>query len=115
MSGTKAFLSLVKKDQVDMNDHINGADLFKSAEDRKFVYKLDDKATKKKLLNSAKRAPILLEKNSTSSNLKFSVGAWHTVVLPAVRYWSVVKADQKCNVGDYTIRVGGIKSGNDAS
>ena len=115
MRGTKAFLSLMKKDEVAMDDHITGADLFKSAEDRKFVYKLNDKATKKKLLSSAKRPTILLEENSSSSNLKFSVGAWHSVVLPAVRYWGVVKADQKCNVGDYTIRVGGVKSGNDAA
>ena len=46
-------------------------------------------------------------------NLLFSVGAWLTSVLPAVRYWDEIKEDKVCKVDDIIIKVGGIKSGND--
>ena len=53
---------------------------------RVFDYKLDDKAAKAKMLKGAKRIPFDVAVNSSSSNLEFSLGAWHNVVLPSVRY-----------------------------
>ena len=79
-----------------------------------FNYDLRDKATKAKLVKGSKRIPFEIENNSTSSNLLFSVGAWLTSVLPAVRYWSEME-DKTCQVGDIEIRIGGITSGKDAN
>ena len=79
-----------------------------------FNYDLRDKATKAKLVKGSKRIPFEIENNSASSNLLFSVGAWLTSVLPAVRYWSEME-DKTCQVGDIEIRIGGIISGKDAN
>ena len=80
-----------------------------------FDYELNSKNAKNKLLKGAKRDPFEIEENSTSSNLIFSVGAWLSIVLPAVRYWKQIKDDKTCKVGDNIIRVIGIKSGKDAN
>ena len=74
-----------------------------------------NKAAKAKLLNNSKRIPMEIEKKSTSINLNFSVGAWLTAVLPAVRYWNEVKGEKTCKVGNSLIKVGGIKSGKDSN
>ena len=42
------------------------------------------------------------------------MGAWKNAVLPAVSYWKEV-GPKSCKVGDYTIKVGGVKAGVDAS
>ena len=47
---------------------------------RQFEFKLDEKAAKGKLVKGAKRIPFEVIKNSSSSNLDFSLGAWNNVV-----------------------------------
>ena len=64
---------------------------------------------KAKLLKAARRQPIEIEENSTSSNLVFSAGAWIHAVLPSVRYWNEVKESKTCKIGDYEVEIGGIK------
>ena len=43
----------------------------------------------------------------------FSAGAWYHVVLPAVKYFSVVKEDNSCQIGEYNVKISGIKLGKD--
>ena len=40
---------------------------------------------------------------------------WHHVVLPAVRYFDEVKGEQTCKIGDYCIKIGGVKLGKESS
>ena len=75
-----------------------------------FDYELNNKAAKTKLVKASKRIPFEVDEKSSSITLIFSVGAWLTAVLPAVRYWNDIKADKTCKVGDTVIKVGGIKS-----
>ena len=64
-------------------------------------------------MKGSKRVPFEVEENSTSMNIIFSVGAWLTAVLPAIRYWNEIKNDKTCNVGDVSIKIGWIKAGKD--
>ena len=105
MTSNKALLAHVNKDIVSIQEHIKNVDLLKPLEgERIFEYELSEKDTKSKLTKGAKREPVVLEENSTSSNIRFSVGAWINVVLLSVRYWSEVKGDQTCIVGDHIIK-----------
>ena len=115
MTGRKIVLASVQNKDVSTNDHIRSGDLIDPLDgERMFEYKLNDKAAKAKLVKSAKRQPYLLEENSTSSNLIFSVGSWKNVFLPAIREWSVVKDDQTCHVGAHTITIGSVKQGKES-
>ena len=69
---------------------------------------------KSKLMKGAKKIPFQVDENSTSSNLIFSTGSWHNVVLPSIKYWKEIKSDQECRIGEYVVRVGGTKSGKDS-
>ena len=80
---------------------------------RTFDYELNDKAAKAKLLKATKRIPLEIEENTTSSNLIFSSGGWYHVVLPSMKYFSDVKGEKSCKIGDYTVKVGGVKQGKD--
>ena len=66
-----------------------------------------------KLAKGAKRKTFDLEENTGSSNLVFSTGAWFRTVMPAVRYWIEVQNNKACKVGDYVIKIGGIKAGKE--
>ena len=66
---------------------------------RDFNYVLNDKASKAKLLKGAKRAPFVIEENSSSNTLIFSAGAWQRIVLPLIKYWGD-NLDKACQVGD---------------
>ena len=90
-----------------IEQHVKNSELYKNV--NTFDYKLNDKTAKAKLLKAAKRQPIDMEENSTSSNLVFSAGAWIHAVLPSVRYWSEVKESKTCRIGDYEVEIGGIK------
>ena len=70
---------------------------------------MNDKAATAKLIKAAKRMPLEMEENSTSTNLIFSVGAWNHVVQPSVSYWNDVKEEKTCKIGEYVIKVGGIQ------
>ena len=115
MSGRKELLAPGNSGVVSLDDHIRSTEHFKPTGDRVFEYNLSEKANKTKLLKGAKRPAFLLEENSTSSNLVFSVGSWNYVVLPSVRSWNVIKDDQKCQIGDYIIKIGGIQSGKESN
>ena len=80
---------------------------------RTFEYDLDDKAAKAKLLKGAKRIPFEIVKNSSSSNLVFSIGAWNHVVLPSVRYWNQSKGDHTCKFGLTTVKIASVKAGTE--
>ena len=67
---------------------------------RKFEYKLDEKATKAKLVKNAKRIPFEIVENSSSSNLIFSPGSWQSVVLPSIRYFNEVRGTKTCKIDD---------------
>ena len=66
-------------------------------------------------MKGSRRVPLEFEKNSTSCNLVFSVGAWLTTVLPAFRYWEQIKGEKTCRIRDKEIRVTGTKSGKDSN
>ena len=57
---------------------------------------MNDKAATAKLVKAAKRMPIEIEENSTSTNLTFSAGAWYHVVLPSIAYWNDVNEEKTC-------------------
>ena len=113
MQVKKIFEASCEGEVTTIDDHVKSSDLFKHSEGpRKFEYKLNDKLAKSKLVKAAKRtSAFIVEENSTSSNLVFSTGAWHNIVLPTVKYWNEVKDDKTCKIGDYLVSIGGIKSG----
>ena len=88
-------------DIVSIEEQVTQSDLFKQSEGlRAFEYKLNEKNAKSKLRKGTKRIPFLLEENSSSSNLIFSVGAWKNCVLPAVGYWKAEQNNKKCKIND---------------
>ena len=106
----KAIDLLNGEEIVTIEEHVEKSDTFKNLNgSRIFGYEMNNKLTKAKLIKGAKRKPIELEKNKTSSNMIYSVGAWHKTVLPTINYWRELKDDLTCKVGDYTIKVGGVK------
>ena len=115
MTGISELLANASPVPLNIDDHITRSEPFKLIGERRFEYDLDDKATKAKLVKGSKRAPFLLEVNSTSCTLIFSSGSWFHVVLPSNRYWNEIKGDQTCKVGDSVIKIGGIKSGKDSN
>ena len=104
---------------ITLDDHVKNSELQKNLRNtnssNRFDYELNDKAVTSKLLKAAKRVPIEEEENSTSSNLVLSAGAWYHVVLPSAKYFEDVKGEKKCKIGDYTIKVGGVKEGRENS
>ena len=101
---------------VTIDDHIKSSEILKNMDvSRTFDYELNDKALKTKLVNAAKRSPMEIEENTSSSNLIFSAGAWSNVVLPSVKYFNEVKGEKTCKVGEYTVKVGGVKAGKENS
>ena len=34
--------------------------------------------------------------------------------MPSIRYWNIIRSDQKCQVGEYTVKIGGIQSGKES-
>ena len=104
---------LENKDVVSIEDQVECSGFYNAG--IVFDYKLNDKAAKSKLVKGAKRVPLEIEENSTSTTFIFNSGAWQVGVLPSVNLWSQIKGDQSCKVGDVTIKIGGVKSGKDTS
>ena len=82
---------------------------------RQFEFKLDEKAAKGKLMKGAKRIPFEVIKNSSSSNLDFSLGAWNNIVQPSISYWREAKGNKTCKIDDMLVRIVDVKSGKDVS
>ena len=114
----KALSAPANVDHNSIEEHVKDSDrhcLPNSISARAFEYNLNEKQAKSKLVKGAKRIPFEIEANSTSSNFVFSVGAWKNVVISAISYWKEVGSNLSCQVGDYTIKVGGVKAGVDKS
>jgi hypothetical protein len=45
--------------------------------------------------------------------LIFSAGGWFHTVLPAVEYFKEVKGEETCKIGEYVVKIGGIKKGKE--
>ena len=86
MAGYKAIQSESLKDLVIKSDTVHP-----NIDKRMHKYKLNDKATKAKIVKGAKRCPFEVVDKSLSSNLDFRLGAWNFIVLPSIRYWHQVK------------------------
>ena len=114
MTGREELLAPGNSEVISLDEHIRSTEQFKQRGERVFEYFLNEKASNAKLVKGAKRSPFLLEENSTSSNLVFSPGSWHYVVMPSIRYWNIIRSDQKCQVGEYTVKIGGIQSGKES-
>ena len=99
---------------VTIEEHVKSSEVLKNADSSiTFDYQLNDKASKSKILKAARRTPFEVEENSTSSNLVFSAGAWFHVALPSAKYFGEVKGEKTCKVGDYTVKVVGVKLGKE--
>ena len=104
----------INNEVVTIDEHIKISDLeIESNQSITFNYELNDKSTKSKILKASKRAPFEIEKNSTSCHLIFSAGAWVHRVLPSVEYWDKIKGDQTCKIGEYEVKVGGVRKAKD--
>ena len=107
----KAIDATSSEEIVTIEEHVKSSELLKIVDSAHiFNYELNDKATRNKLVKAAKRPPLEVEENSTSSNLIFSAGAWYHGVLPAIQYWNDVKGEKTCQIEDYTVKIGGVKS-----
>ena len=82
---------------------------------RTFEYNLNDKSAKAKLLKGARRIPFDIVHKTASSNLVFSLGAWHHVVLPSIKYWNQVKGEKTCKVDSIEIKIASVDIGREAS
>ena len=101
---------------ISIEDHVKLSEVHRNQDaGRTFDYKLSDKASKSKILKAARRNPLEMEENSTSTNLVFSAGAWYHVVLPASNYFNDVKEEKTCRIGDYSVKIGGIKLGKEVN
>ena len=109
MAGLKALRSKSLKDLVKHSEIVNP-----NVDRRTHKYKLNDKATKAKIVKGAKRCPFEVVNSLSSSNLDFSLGAWNYVVLPSVRYWDQVKEKTSCKVGTTVIRIASVELGKEA-
>ena len=89
--------------------------VFTNEKERMFDNSLSDKNAKAKLLKGARRIPFELVKNSVSWNLVFNLGSWHSIVLPAIKYWNQRQETGTCKIGTMTINIASVKSGTDAS
>ena len=68
--------------EVGILEHIKDIEKIQNRKTRKqFEYELNVKSTKQKLIKGAKRNPFEIVENLNSSNLVFSVGAWHQFVI----------------------------------
>ena len=92
-------------------DHVNDAEKICIRKTRKqFEYDLNVKSTKQKLVKGAKRTPFEIVENSNSTNLVFSVGAWHQIVLPTIKYFESMK---ECKIDENVVTIESIDGGND--
>ena len=111
---TLAKMMNVNNQVITFEEHVRNSEVHRNSETTiNFNYELSDKAAKAKILKAVTRIPLEIEENSTSTNLVFSAGAWHHAVLPAVRYFCDIKDDNSCKIGDYTVKIGGIKMGKE--
>ena len=116
MNMTKALNAPGSEEIMTIEEHVKSSEVYKNMNSPiTFDYKLNDKASRSKLLKAAKRTPLEVDENSTSTNLVYSAGAWYHVVLPSIKYFEEVKDEKTCKVGEYSVRVGGIRLGKESN
>ena len=116
MTSRKALNATCNDDVITIEEYVKNSEVSKNMNSTiNFDYQLNDKASKSKLLKAAKRSPIETEENSTSTNLIFSAGAWYHVALPSAKYFDEVQGDKTCKIGDYNVKIGGIKLGKESN
>ena len=82
-----------------------------SEDRRRFLYNLNDKIAKAKLLKGAKREAFEIENNQSSWNFVFNIGSWNYLVQPTVQYGGNVKANKTCKLGEIEVQIASVKSG----
>ena len=82
---------------------------------RKFTYKLNEKATRNKLIKGARRIPFDVVENSSSINLLFNLGSWSEIVMPSILYWEKVKETKTCRIGDKVVKIIDVKAGKEVT
>ena len=88
--------------------------LIKSGLDRKFKYKLNQKATKSKLLKGALKASFEKDVKSKCTILHFNDGSYFYSVLPTVESWKEnLASNTSINVDNFEIKVIEVKPGKD--
>ena len=88
--------------------------LLRTGLNRKFGYKLNQKATKAKLLKGAQKAPFEKEIKSTCLVLNFSDGSYFYSVLPLIEFWKSKLATQDAiKSDDFEIKVSEVKPGKE--
>ena len=103
-----------KAGAINVKEHVQESEIAAYEDiNRQFNYKLDEKATKAKMVKSANRIPFEVVEHTSSANLVFNLGSWNYVVLPTVRYWSEVKGNKTCDVGENTVTIADVKTGKD--
>ena len=96
------------------NHLVSSKHLLKIGLNRKFGYKLNQKATKTKLLKGALKAPFEKEIKSTCLVLTFNDGSYFYSVLPLVELWKAKNATQDMiKLGDVEIKVSEVKPGKE--
>ena len=116
MNMTKALNAPGSEEIMTIEEHVKSSEVYKNMNSPiTFDYKLNDKASRSKLLKAAKRTPLEVDENSTSTNLVYSAGAWYHVVLPSIKYFEEAKGEKTCKVGEYSVRVGGIRLGKESN
>ena len=88
--------------------------LLKIGLNRKFGFKLNQKATKTKLLKGALKAPFEKEIKSSCLVLNFNDGSYFYSVLPLIEVWKAKNATQDIiKLGDLEIKVSEVKPGKE--
>ena len=105
----------MKDEIITLEEHIQGSEVSRKTSVLTYDYMLNDKASKSKIQKAAKRVPLEIEVNSNSQNLVFSAGAWFHAVLPSMKYFEEVKGDKTCKIGDYSVRIGGVRLGKETN
>ena len=80
--------------------------------ERTFNYVANEKNMRSKLTKGAKRDPIQIKDNSSSTNIIFSLGAWCHIVLPLIKHWKSI-IGSKIEADRNTIKVADVKTGKD--
>ena len=98
-----------------LENHLTSAKhLLKIGLNRKFGYKLNQKATKTKLLKGALRGPFEKEVKSTCLVLNFNDGSYFYSVLPLIEFWKTRNAAKEViKLGDFEIKVVEVKPGKE--
>ena len=107
-------ISLATKEIVTLDEHVQDSILQKDTNSCiKFDYALNDKSSRAKILKAAERPPIEIEENSTSSNLVLVLELGSMSSSHLFNIGMGVQGEQSCKIGDYQIKIGGVKAGKE--